>query len=57
VTRRLSLRTETLAELTTEELSGVNGAARALSNNEGKCTIEESYVICTGSLCNLTHNC
>ena len=57
MTRRLSLRAESLAELTTEELSGVNGAAEAMSNAAGQCTLDESYLICTGRVCYLTQNC
>jgi hypothetical protein len=45
--RTLSLKTETLSALTTDELSGVNGAARALSDRYGNCTIDESYKVCS----------
>jgi len=45
--RHLSLTTETLAVLTTDELSGVNGAAGALSDKYGNCTLDNPYKICS----------
>ena len=43
--RSLSLKSETLVELTAADLSSVNGAAQALSVN-GKCTLDPSFIIC-----------
>lgn len=53
--RRLSLKTETLAELTTDDLRGVAGAARALSDRYGNCTLDESYKVCS-LFCQMTFN-
>ena len=45
--RTLSLKAESLTALTSDELSGVNGAAGALSDRYGNCTLDNSYKICS----------
>lgn len=44
--RRLSLKSEPLAELTTDDLTHVQGGARALSDRYGRCTLDPSYLTC-----------
>lgn len=50
--RRLTLNSETLAELTVDDLSTVRGGAQALSDRAGRCTLDDSYLICRW----MTHN-
>lgn len=45
--RRLSLKSETLAELTIDDLRTVQGGAQALSDRYGRCTLDDSYRICS----------
>ena len=43
--RRLSLKSETLAELTTDDLLAVHGG-NVLSDRYGRCTLDDSYLVC-----------
>lgn len=45
--RTLTLKTETLADLTTDDLRGLAGGAQALSRADGKCTFDRSYLPCS----------
>ena len=45
--RTLSLRRESLSPLSNEDLYGVVGAVQALSRADGKCTLDNSYLLCT----------
>lgn len=53
--RRLSLKSEPLADLTTDDLTHVQGGAQALSDQYGRCTLDRSYLIgCySGRVCSL----
>lgn len=53
--RRLSLKSETLAELSADDLQLVAGGAGALSDQYGNCTIDNSYRICS-LRCQMTFN-
>ena len=45
--RSLSLKREALADLSTDDLRGVAGAAAAMSGRYGNCTLDNSYLACS----------
>ena len=49
--RRLSLKREALAELTTDELAGVNGAANAITTGATVCQIVDTITYATMTHC------
>ena len=55
---RLSLKREALAELATDDLGLIQGAAAALSNAQTRCTLDRSYLIgCSNTItCQTTYN-
>ena len=53
--RSLSLKREALAELALADLQQINGAARALSDQYGNCTLDDSYRVCS-LFCQMTFN-
>jgi len=54
-TRSLDLKREALTELTTEDLTGVAGAAAAFSQIPDTCTIGNSFIACS-LRCQMTFN-
>lgn len=52
--RRLSLKSESLAELTTEDLSAIAGAQQA-ATQDGVCLITQGYGLCS-IRCQMTFN-
>ena len=47
--RTLTLKREALTELTEDDLRGVAAGVRALSDQWGRCTFDNSYIFCTAS--------
>ena len=47
--RTLTLKSESLAELTPADLTVVVGAGQYLSRTDGKCTFDNTYIFCTNS--------
>ena len=54
--RTLSLTRETLAELSVDDLTVVAGGAAQASDRYGRCTLDDSYLICRTNGCPLTYN-
>jgi hypothetical protein len=45
--RRLSLKREALTRLSADDLTLVQGAAQALSDGHGNCTLDDSWRVCS----------